>query len=33
MFLDMLYAGKVDPGRVFVASKTYYLAAVGESDG
>lgn len=33
VFLDMLYAGKVDPGRVFVASKTYYLAAVGESDG
>ena len=32
VFLDMLYAGKVDPGRVFVASKKYYLASVAESD-
>jgi hypothetical protein len=36
VFLDMLYAGKVDPGRVFVASKQYYLPDLsggGESDG
>lgn len=36
VFLDMLYAGKVDPGRVFVASKQYFLPSVSggtESDG
>ena len=33
VFLDMLYAGKVDPGRVFVASKQYFLPSVAESDG